>query len=229
MFDGLQVPEEDGGHVLAGGVEEHRGGVEIDLPVVGVPTEAHCDGVEGLGQVHDAALLHGERDLLPRGGVREERPDDLGQRRQDVHEVLPLLRGHLDDPKRPAPRLGPEHGGHDVNPPPAALKVPLGELGPLGLLKDVQLAVANVTEAAAAVGGKDEDQQRHLLGDPIAAHPDHLVDARARPGGLVAGVRDRPHGLEVVVVGAVDDRPGGVHHDALQVDVDGAPPWRRVP
>mmetsp|Transcript_56454 Transcript_56454/g.145350 ORF Transcript_56454/g.145350 Transcript_56454/m.145350 type:complete len:322 (+) Transcript_56454:264-1229(+) len=102
----LQAAEEDRLQVLPGRVHEHRGDVQVALPVVHVPAEAHDDLAHVHGQVQNAALLHGEGDLLLRGRRREEATDDLGEQRQDVHEVLATLRGLVDGVKLPRARAG---------------------------------------------------------------------------------------------------------------------------
>mmetsp|Transcript_55849 Transcript_55849/g.169989 ORF Transcript_55849/g.169989 Transcript_55849/m.169989 type:complete len:363 (+) Transcript_55849:101-1189(+) len=172
---GLQSAEEHRLEVLAVPVQQHRRDVQVDLAVVHVPTQADGDLPHVDGQVQHTAFLHRESDLLPRGGLRDERPDDLGERRQNVHEVPPALGGHVDFAQPPAGGSA-DHGRHDVYRAGAPLHGEACHLLVLPLLEEDQLPVGHILQGAARVRSDDEHQEVHVLRQSPQICPHDFLD-----------------------------------------------------
>mmetsp|Transcript_117735 Transcript_117735/g.379937 ORF Transcript_117735/g.379937 Transcript_117735/m.379937 type:complete len:268 (+) Transcript_117735:633-1436(+) len=218
------MAKEDSVHDGGTLVHEHRGDVQVHAPPQDVPAQAGRDAAQrrGLGQVHHGALLHGEGDLHPPRRPGDGPADDVADGGlQDVHEVLPVLRRLVHHAQAPGPVVGANHGRHHVHLLLAALHGEASHLVVLPLLQHVDEPVPHVAQVPAAVGGDDEDQHLHVLGHLGQAHPDDLVKTSPLASPLIAGMRDALLSLHVVVVHSVNDGTLPVHHNGLEVHVDG--------
>mmetsp|Transcript_107623 Transcript_107623/g.229783 ORF Transcript_107623/g.229783 Transcript_107623/m.229783 type:complete len:201 (+) Transcript_107623:738-1340(+) len=156
----------------------------------------------------------------------QEAADHFREQGKDVHEVLALLRGLINDSQLPVRSTGngawglSVHSCDDVHRSCAALHLEESDLAALGLLEDVESSIGYILEVTARIGSNDEEKACHVLWELPKVHPDHLLDVVRLASALVTRMRDGTHGLEIVVVGAIDDRAAMVYNDALQVDVN---------